>query len=150
MRMVFVIGLAVVIAVVFACKNKEINLGGLHLPGGQADGLAAPVMGRWNDAGGGVDYIRFAENGYFRSIISGKLQEGNYTVLEGGAIEFTTSDQTYNPFTNKNVVRKDVKEVQYTVYQGILKLRMDGVWIAFKKATDAPDTAPSGLLVSPK
>jgi hypothetical protein len=92
--------IAVGIAVVLLIGSKSFNLGGLKLPSGQSsvDELTTPIIGRW-DALNGTDYIRFCEDGYFRSEILGTVREGRFTGLEGGAIEFVVPYRVHNPRT---------------------------------------------------
>jgi hypothetical protein len=133
------------IAVVLLIGGKSFNLGALKLPGGSssADELTTPIVGRW-DAPSGADYIRFREDGYFRSEILGTVREGTFTGLEGGAIEFVVPYRVQNPRTRKIVEMKDIREVKYTLEKDTLKLRINGVWMTFRKATPAetPDPAP--------
>jgi hypothetical protein len=134
------IGFGVVILLV-GCKF--LNLGAIKLPTLQSQGAASnPVLGRWDEVDG-IGFIRFFENGWFRSDISGNKREGTYVILEGGGVEFTVSYQTIDPRTKKKgEIEKDIQEYKYTLDGNILRLRIGSLWFAFKKATDAPEPSP--------
>lgn len=102
------------------------------------------LSGRWDRVSSG-DYIRFADNGWFRSQIDRKKQEGTFQLLPGSAIEFTVSYQGFDVFTNKPKTEKNVRECKCFIDGNRLFLDTNGHWIEFEKAKDAsakPEPAP--------